>query len=189
MPRISTSPQLAAFLDLIAQSEGTSNSPVSTDNGYDIIVSGIDGEHTFHDYSCHPFSTGRQPIIVRGSMPAVPAHTNPLDPGKQIPAAPAREALLSTASGRYQITLPTWKYLSKRQIMRTFSPQNQDLGALIILDECGATRLIAAGKIEAAVTAASGAWASFPGNEYAQGGHNMEWCIAVYTNHLTMAAS
>ena len=43
MARIAIVASVAAFLDLIALSEGTSKAPNTHDDGYDIIVNGIDG--------------------------------------------------------------------------------------------------------------------------------------------------
>lgn len=46
-----------AFGDLLAYSEGTSTSPATRNNGYDVIVTGIDGKpEIFTDYSDHPFA-------------------------------------------------------------------------------------------------------------------------------------
>ena len=83
MARLAVVKPVGAFLDLIAQREGTCTSPATHDAGYDIIVSGIDGLNSFADYSAHPFAAGRPAIVVR--------------------TAPT--LLESTASGRYQITL------------------------------------------------------------------------------------
>ena len=63
MATIQTDAKIAAFLDLIAWSEGTSISPVSKNDGYDVIVSGVDGKHTFNDYGFHPFAHGRADIV------------------------------------------------------------------------------------------------------------------------------
>ncbi|EFK8618523.1 glycoside hydrolase family 104 protein, partial [Escherichia coli] len=43
-----------AFLDALAWTEGTSTSRYTKNDGYDIIVDGIDSPHTFTDYSTHP---------------------------------------------------------------------------------------------------------------------------------------
>ena len=166
MARIACSKPLAAFLDLVALSEGTSNSPNTHDDGYDIIVSGVNGPNTFSDYSIHPFASGRPPIEVRIGPPP----------------------LLSTASGRYQITLPTWLYISKREGLGTFSPQNQDLAALALLKQCGASALIASGKFDPAIEAACMTWASFPGSDYGQGGHTLSWLQTEYETLLSQQA-
>src|SRR5579863_9314951 len=77
---------LVTFLDTIAYSEGTSTSPHSQNDGYDVIVTGVDGHHEFNDYSDHPFANGEPPIVIRNSTPP----------------------LMSTASGRYQLLARYW---------------------------------------------------------------------------------
>jgi len=140
MARVACPKTVAAFLDLIALNEGTLEAPHTRDDGYDIIVSGIHGPNTFSDYSAHPFANGRTPIIV----------------------AAEPHFIESTASGRYQITLPTWEYISRNHLIGTFSPRQQDMGALILLEECGATALVRAGKVSDAIVAACLTWHSFP---------------------------
>ena len=162
MPRLSVVKTVGAFLDLIGISEGTCTSPATHDAGYDIIVSGIDGPNTSSDYSAHPFAAGRAPIVVR--------------------TAPS--LLESTASGRYQITLPTWREITATWSTKLFSPQQQDAAALELLRQCGALNLIDAGKIENAIEAACETWASFPGNSYGQGGRTVAWLLEKYAQQL-----
>jgi muramidase (phage lysozyme) len=162
MARLALVKNVAAFLDLIATSEGTSNSKVTHDDGYDIIVSGINGPNIFTDYSAHPFAAGRAPIIVC---------THP-------------KLLESTASGRYQIILPTWKHIAHIRNLTVFSPQNQDLAAETLLEECHAVDLITAGKIASAIETVSETWASFPGNSYGQGGKSLTWLLDTYATLL-----
>ena len=162
MARLALVKPLAAFLDLVASSEGTTCSTATHDDGYDVIVEGIHGPNSFADYSAHPFASGRAPVIVR--------------------TAPT--LLESTASGRYQITLPTWEEISKRRALGTFSPQNQDMAALELLEQCGAAALVSASKIEAAIEAACETWASFPGNSYGQGGRTLAWLLEEYNTLL-----
>lgn len=185
MATLKNDPALTAFLDLIATSEGTSSSPVSRANGYDVIVSGVDGRHVFTDYSQHPFAAGREPILVRTSQPAQ---------YKQDPITPSAPpfllhgpipALLSTASGRYQITLPTWRTLTDKYKLGTFSPQAQDLAALYLLDECRATEHIRLNDIQGAIHAASDTWASFPGNLYNQPKSPIDALLSKYKLLLT----
>lgn len=44
MAVIKTHPNVAAFLDTLAFSEGTATHPLTRNNGYDVIVTGIDGK-------------------------------------------------------------------------------------------------------------------------------------------------
>lgn len=163
MPRLALPRPYAAFLDLIALSEGTSTSKYTHDDGYDIIVTGVNGPNTFLDYSAHPFAAGRPAIVVR--------------------TAPT--LLESTASGRYQITLPTWRALQAVLHLNTFSPRDQDLAALQLLKACRAYGPIAAGNISAAIEAAAHTWASFPGNSYRQPTHVEAMLLTAYHQLLT----
>jgi muramidase (phage lysozyme) len=153
------SPTLAQFLSLIAFSEGTST---GLDNGYGVIVSGTDGPHTFTDYSQHPFASGRVAIQV-------------VAPGTRFP-----DGLYSTASGRYQFILPTWRSLQARLNLPDFSPVSQDAACIELLRQKGAIDLILAGNIQGAIEACSSIWASFPNNEYAQGGHTLGNLLEVW---------
>lgn len=150
--------RVQAFLDLIAWSEGTSIHPLTKCNGYDVIVTGEQGPEVFHDFTCHPFTLGRKPVRVRD---------NPT-------------LLESTASGRYQISLPTWTDLVHRYHIGSFTTQNQDRAALALLVDCKALDHIYRQELELAFEAASLEWASFPGNLYGQGAHDTATLIDNY---------
>lgn len=150
------SPALKAFLDLIAWSEGTSSSPITQDRGYDVIVSGIDGQHRMVDYHDHPFADGTLPIVVNHA------------------------GLRSTASGRYQIILRIWQDYKQRLGLKDFSPDSQDAVAVELITERRAVDPIEAGDIQAAVLLCSGIWASLPGNNYGQGGKTLEALVDKY---------
>ncbi len=185
MPRLALPRPYAAFLDLIALSEGTSTSKYTHDDGYDIIVTGVNGPNTFLDYSTHPFASGRPPILVR--RPILATQTLTKDPANTgaITTTPGRPALESTASGRYQITLPTWRALQAVLHLNTFSPRDQDLAALQLLKACRAYDHIEAGNISAAIEAAADTWASFPGNSYRQPTHLEAMLLTAYHQLLT----
>jgi len=61
-----------------------------------------------------------------------------------------------------------------------FSPASQDAYAIEQLKERGAVALIGTGDIQAAITACSSIWASFPGNQYGQGGHTMDTLLSKF---------
>ena len=153
------SPQLTAFLDLIAFSEGTSTSPATKNDGYDVIVSGLDGPEVFTDYSDHPFAKGR--------------------PAKTIRESPL---LRSTASGRYQLLLRYWRAYQTSLRLPDFSPASQDAVAVQQMRDRHAVDMVEAGNIEGAIEACGPIWASFPNNEYGQGGHSMDALLAEYHN-------
>jgi muramidase (phage lysozyme) len=152
---------LLRFLDLTSWSEGTSTSPLTRCDGYDVIVSGIYGRNVFSDFSDHPFATGRAPIVVRA---------NPL--------------LESTASGRYQLMRHWWDAYRTELKLSDFSPRSQDMVAVQQIRERNAMQHIANGDFALAIMACSNIWASFPGNDYGQGGHTMAVLLAQLQNEV-----
>ncbi len=150
--------RVAAFLDLIARSEGTSTSPWTKNDGFDVIVEGINSPHIFTDYSRHPG------ILVT-------VRENPL--------------LKSTAAGRYQLLFRYWKDYCKILGLSDFEPLSQNLIAMRQISERGAVDLIESGEIESAVQRCSNIWASFPGNNYGQNPHQMETVLGWYNDCLS----
>lgn len=137
------SPTLTAFLALIGWSEGAD---------YDTIVTGVNGPQTFSDFSDHPFAPqfNRPPVIVR-----------------RVPL------LESTAAGRYQLLYRYWKVYKGQLGLADYSPASQDAVAIQQMKERGAIALIGTGDIQGAINACSNIWASFPNNNYGQGGKSM----------------
>ena len=83
MPRLSESlaggRNVLAFLDKLAWSEGTSTSPATAMDGYDVIVTGVERKpEVFKDFTDHPFAKGRASKVINS------------------------KGLTSNASGRYQ---------------------------------------------------------------------------------------
>ncbi len=153
-------PKIKAFLDLIGWSEGTTTSPITQKNGYDVNVTGIDGPSRFDDFSDHPFAHG-------GSI--------------QWKVSPPE---FSTAAGKYQILAHNFKVYKVQLNLLDFSPASQDTIAIQMMKERKAIPFIEAGNIAAAITACSSAWASFPGNDYGQGGHSMNALLEQYQTLL-----
>ena len=156
-------PKLKAFLDLIAWSEGTSTSPITQNDGYDVIVSGVDGLHRMIDYDDHPFAPQykRQPVIVR-----------------RVPL------LESTAAGRYQLLYRYWTVYRAELHLSNFAPVNQDAVALKQAQERGALTLVMNDAVDQAIAACSNIWASFPNNSYGQGGKSMAELLSKYAELL-----
>ncbi len=153
-------PRLKAFLDTIAYSEGTSTSPLTQNDGYDVIVTGINGPSIFTDYSKHPFEDGGM-VTVR----AVPL-------------------LQSTAAGRYQLLARYWRVYKVQLGLTDYSPASQDAVAIQQMKERGAIDYIEADNPQVAIEACSNIWASFPGNDYQQGGKNMAELLEKYAEFL-----
>jgi len=189
MSTIKVDPRIGAFFDLIAWSEATSTQHATIDDGYDVIVTGVNGLNNFTDYSVHPFLQGRAHIQVR--RPTYQGITGPTEDltAATVPVVTLRNGLWSTASGRYQIILPTWEHIAASQNLGTFSPTAQDLACLELLTRAGAVASIVAAEPEAAVRACSSLWASFPGNNYGQGGNDIEHLMTIYKQMLAQHAA
>ncbi len=157
MPVINTHPNVAAFLDMLAWSEGTATHPLTKNRGYDVIVTGLDGRpEIFSDYRDHPFATGRAAKVFN------------------------RRGEKSTASGRYQQLYRYWPHYQKQLSLPDFSPLSQDRLAIQLLSERGALEDIRAGRIERAISRCRSIWASLPGAGYGQREHTLNRLITVW---------
>lgn len=74
----------------------------------------------------------------------------------------------TTAAGRYQFTHGTWRGLAKQYGFKSFSPQEQDLGALALIAQKGALQDVLSGNYVGAIKKLGGVWASLPSSPYAQ---------------------
>lgn len=137
-----------AFSEMIGLSEGTVTSNFTINDGYDVIVTGVDlvtGDLTpevFTDYSAHPFQRGRPPKVIN--------HTG----------------LESTASGKHQILLHWWLPYQRLLRLPDFSKESQELYLLQQFKEHNALALIDGGWFDQAVIKITGLWASLPGKTY-----------------------
>jgi muramidase (phage lysozyme) len=158
------SPNVPRFLDMLGFSEGTVSDPLTVCDGYDVIVSGVDGPEIFTDFSDHPFANRPAKLIRYPS-------------------------LYSTAAGRYQLLDRYWIPYKKQLNLPDFSPLSQDLVAIQQIrehhDSLGsALKHVIAGQIETAIQLCSGTWASLPGNSYGQGGKSLQELLD-YFNSLS----
>lgn len=162
MPRISAAnaggQNVLAYLDMLAWCEGTSISPATKCDGYDVIVTGVDGlPEIFVDFLDHPFARGR--------------------PSKRINA----RGLTSNASGRYQQMLKDWPHYRALLRLPDFGPLSQDLLALQHIRECRALPDVQAGRIADAIRKCRNIWASLPEANYpGQRMRSLDDCIRVY---------
>lgn len=150
-------PNRKAFLDTLAVSEGTSTSHATRMNGYDVIVTGVDGkDEVFTDFTTHPFAKGRVSKVINS------------------------KGLTSNASGRYQFMLRDWAHYRNQLHLEDFGPDAQDCWALQLIKERGALALIDAGRFKEAVNLCRNLWASLPGAGYAQHENSMEKLTIAY---------
>jgi muramidase (phage lysozyme) len=156
--------KLKAFLDLISFSEGTCLSPLTKDDGYDVIVSGVHGPAVFVDYAKHPFEDG-------GSVQWK------LDPPEY-----------STAAGRYQLLARFWRVYKAQLCLSDYSPASQDAVAIEQISERKAIAMIEAGDVAGAIQACGNIWASFPNNAYGQGGHSLKTLVRKYQELLAVSS-
>lgn len=180
MSKIGASPQCRAFLNLLAETLGTSSHPLTRADGYDIIVSGIDGYNRFDDYSQHPFAGTRPPVTTREPQCGNIGHRFPIDPSRHVSPTPAIEPLQSTRSGRYLLPLDAWNQGRLALGLGTFGPTQQDMCAVFWLSKLQAYAFIESGQIEEAAIRSSAVWEELPYNLYQQGAKDMAWIRSRY---------
>ncbi|CAM3957906.1 glycoside hydrolase family 24 protein [Serratia silvae] len=148
-----------AFRATIAFSEGTSTHKLTKNDGYDVIVTGLDMKlEVFTDYSDHPFANGRPSKVFN------------------------KKGETSSASGRYQLMKRWWKAYKVQLKLTDFSPASQDAVAMQQIKERGALDDIDAGRIESAIYKCRKTWASFPGANYEQHENSLEKLLKVFVD-------
>lgn len=91
--------------------------------------------------------------------------------------------LVSTAAGAYQFLARTWDALVKRYGFADFSPANQDLAALALIDGRRALHDVLAGDLPAAIRKCNREWASLPGSPYGQPTRTYAQALAVFEQY------
>ncbi len=149
-----------AFIDMIAQAEGTASRP----DPYRVCFG---YKHTIQDLSDHPAVTGEW----RGEKLS----------DLQCAGAGLGTGCVSTAAGKGQLIKPTWLRIKRALGLKDFGPESQDAAITYLIDECGALEDVKAGRVADAVTKCRKVWASFPGAGYAgQGSKSMSSMVAAY---------
>lgn len=152
---------VAAFLDMIAESEIDAYTRAHSDDGYNVLV-GSHGPMT---------RDGKDiPADVR-LFQSYASHPDILNPAQN-----------STAAGRYQLLYRYYQPYAKLLHLPDFSPLSQDLIAIQQIREQRALPLIQAGHITAAIAACSNIWASLPGNDYGQHQNAISMLTTAYTS-------
>ena len=153
------SANLNAVLDTLAWAEGTSTSPITKDDGYDIIVTGLNGRGRTSDYREHPFVGPNARELVQVNL----------------------KGLFSSAFGRYQIMRRDWPHYKALLKLPDISPESQDRYAIQVIRETHAIPLIEAGRFTEAVALFAHLWASLPGKGYEnQKQRSIEDCCKSY---------
>lgn len=148
------SPNLRAFLDMIAHSEIGPALLAVSDRGYNVVVG----------------STPAHPILFSTYVD---------HPRKLIKLSPT---LSSTAAGRYQLLERYYDAYKKSLRLPDFSYASQDAIAIQQITERGAIPLIQTGRFVEAVARCSNIWASLTGSKYGQHTNSIEYLQAAYKN-------
>jgi muramidase (phage lysozyme) len=142
--------QLKAFRDVLAYSEGTDRPDRQPSN--------------FDGYD----------VIVGGELCMCFDH----HPRKLVRLP--RYGISSTAAGRYQFIIATWKALVKQLNLPDFTPASQDRACDELLRQCGAADELAKGHFDRACQKANAIWASLPGSPYGQRTENLATLRAIF---------
>jgi muramidase (phage lysozyme) len=146
-----------AYLDMLAWSELGSDYLSRSDDGYNVIVTGIDGRlELFASYATHPFENGRKSKVIN------------------------TRGLTSNASGRYQFMLKDWPHYRDLLRLPDLGPESQDRWAVQLIKECRALEYVMAGRTAEAIGKCRNIWASLPGAGYNQREHLLEDLLARY---------
>jgi muramidase (phage lysozyme) len=155
---------VAAFLHMIRRAEHRA-ADVSAGMDYHTYYGGS----RFNDLTDHPAITGEKAGV-------------PLRADQCRAAGFPNGRCVSTAAGAYQFTKPTWQMLrAGPPRLPSFSPEDQDLAAVRLLDRIGALALIESGDIPGAVALASIKWASLPGSTAGQNPKGMDEILAYFS--------
>lgn len=151
------SPNLKAFLAMLAISEIGPALLAASDDGYNVIVgSTAKNPDLFTSYADHPRK--RVPFVGKVS----------------------RTVAVSTAAGRYQVLERIFDHYKAALRLPDFGPASQDAIAVRLIGECKALGLIEDGHIAEAIHACRSRWASLPGANYGQNEHKLGFLIDAY---------
>ncbi len=144
---------VCAFLDMLANSEGTST-VAGSDDGYNVLVGGS----LFYSYDAHP----RTAILTRWGLSD----------------AAGRYQIMAAIPGK--IRTDTWHWASGACKVTDFLPLSQVKDAIYLISRRGAIADIQAGRFADAVTKCRAEWASLPGAGYGQHENGLAQLQAAY---------
>lgn len=149
--------RMKAFLDLLAHGEGTS----------------------YHEEVKIPRDQYRITFCNDGKIESFKDH-----PRKKCCNKVGDRIICATAAGRYMFLQKTWDWIQEKLDLHDFSPLNQDLAALYLLNISGATAEILNNNIQQAIAKSSRFWAPMPGNNYNQPQTKLDELLALYRKRL-----
>lgn len=144
---------MAAFLDMLGFSEGTTTVEGSED-GYNVNVGG----ELFAGYDNHP----RRAVLTRWGLSD----------------AAGRYQIMAAIPGK--IRTDTWDWASRACGVKDFSPASQDKVAAYLVTRRGGLADLMEGRFAAAVRKCRNEWASLPGAGYGQREHRLEVLLEKY---------
>jgi len=154
-------PNIAAFLAMLAHSEGTDRAP----DPYRVCYG---FKHTIIDLSFHPADQRPPDGAVEWKGESIAE------------LGPQYEGEVSTAAGRYQINLPTYHDNRRELTLVGFDAASQNDIAINLIHRCGALSAIVAGDIGTAIGKCHGTWASLPGGAANQPHHTPQYLTDFY---------
>ena len=172
------SANLAAALSMIAASEGTDRAKDSNGVLIDAYRTTFQGE----------LSPGvKKPMYITRDLTWHPAEHRPDGTrewtGESLAfLGPRYVGEISTAAGRYQITLPTFLRLKSRLHLYDCQGASQDACAIELITEQGARPLIEGGQLGNAISLLHPIWASLPGSTAGQPITSFASLMSAYTN-------
>ncbi len=154
---------VAAFLSMIAHAEGTDRAPDPYRCCYAY-------KHTIESLADHPVTLGEW----KGEA---------LPPAMCKAAGIASGKCRSTAAGRYQILVGTWRHLKAEMQLPDFGPASQDKAAIRLIKQHGGLDDVRAGRIPEAIAKIRRVWASMPGAGVGQPERKLVELLRVYKTH------
>ena len=104
-------------------------------------------------------------------------------PRKSIPFRLKGKLYYSTAAGAYQFLARTWDGLVRQYKFKDFSPENQDQGAVRLIQGRRALQDIERGDLLSALKKCSLEWASLPFSPYGQPIKSVDFCKKIYLQY------
>jgi lysozyme len=155
-------PNLAAFLATVAHGEGVDRAP----DPYRVCYA---FRHTIADLSFHPAEPRPPDNAVEWKGESI-ANLGPQYAGE-----------VSTAAGRYQLTVHTWLACKAALGLQDFGAASQNAAAVLLIRQKGALDDVQAGAIAIAIAKCRGLWASLPGGTSGQPQRTLAELLTRYT--------